>query len=302
MRGKNLRATDRKTVLFCVEDHFTVSRPALEWALAKVVNAGDSLHVVTVLAGRPPAPILGQTIDEEAVTRQLRAQEASAAETLQEAAAVIKASGLDCPFARYHALEPIGGTATALVEFARLHDIDIAVLGSRGVGALKSSVLPSVSGLGSVSNHCVHQIHAPVLVARQGCLGTFHIAQPITDSAATHSPRKNVCLAVDPSEGSMDMLRWALHHICTVEDNVHIVNVASPVMPPLQVATETEPSFFRQPSDKIHEEGHDDSENQRLWEVRKGDASCPAMPRTNLPSIWSRGTCINIRSMLCGLA
>ena len=279
MRGKNLQATDRKTVLFCVEDHFTVSRPALEWALAKVVNAGDSLHVVTVLAGRPPAPTIGQTVDEEAVQRQLRAQEASAAETLQEAAGVIKAfPGLDCPSATYHALEPIGGIATALVEFARLHDIDIAVLGSRGVGALTSSVLPSVSGLGSVSNHCVHQIHAPVLVARQGCLERFHIAQPSTDGAVTtHSTRKNVCLAVDSSEGSMDMLRWALHHVCTEEDIVHIVNVSSPVMPPTFGSNlDQEPSFFsQQPSEKAEEEQqHDDSENQKLWEVRNEYGRC----------------------------
>ena len=56
------------------------------------------------------------------------------------------------------------------VEYANAHQCDVAVLGSRGLGALQRGILSAV-GLGSVSDHCVHALHCPTVVVKDAAGG-----------------------------------------------------------------------------------------------------------------------------------
>jgi nucleotide-binding universal stress UspA family protein len=53
-----------------------------------------------------------------------------------------------------------GSPAKAVLELARSRDVDLIVVGSRGLGAVKAALL------GSVSSEIVHHADRPVLVAR----------------------------------------------------------------------------------------------------------------------------------------
>jgi nucleotide-binding universal stress UspA family protein len=57
------------------------------------------------------------------------------------------------------------------VEFAKVKEVDAVVVGSRGLGSIKRSLM-SLVGLGSVSDYCIHQLHVPVLVVRGDGAGT----------------------------------------------------------------------------------------------------------------------------------
>lgn len=45
--------------------------------------------------------------------------------------------------------------------------MDVLVLGNRGLGAFKRSMM-SLIGLGSVSDYCVHNSPAPVIIVKSG--------------------------------------------------------------------------------------------------------------------------------------
>mmetsp|Transcript_32736 Transcript_32736/g.77628 ORF Transcript_32736/g.77628 Transcript_32736/m.77628 type:complete len:406 (+) Transcript_32736:74-1291(+) len=252
-----------KTVMICVEDHFKSSRPAFEWSLNHIVEEDDELHVVTVLPSMAysavtPAVPLATAGAVTAVTNQWEAQrrvsEEHAAETLKEASQVVESHNLKLKGFHTHALPACGGACGAgstLVEYANSRHIDVAVLGSRGHGAFKRSLM-SVVGLGSVSDHCVHDLHCPVLVVRQGCLETFAVAQPQLAPAGPHGEaegeppvpvpaegqqqsqdRRRICIAYDSSDRSKAMLKWATDHLVKPEDEVHIISVAPPVEYPV---------------------------------------------------------------------
>jgi len=240
-----------KTVLICVEEHFKVSRPAFEWSLSHVVDADDELHIVTVLPpvvyGATPVAPLATAGAVSAITNQWDAQkrldELSAADTLKEAVQLVKDSGAKLKGVHTHAIPSTGGASgfgASLVQYAESRKVDMAILGSRGYGAVKRSLL-SVVGLGSVSDYCVHNLHCPVLVVRQGCLETFSVAQPVLsqeDGAAapaeeTAASKRKICLSLDSSEHSKKMLEWALTHLIKQTDEIHVVSVAPPVTYPV---------------------------------------------------------------------
>lgn len=69
----------------------------------------------------------------------------------------------------YKALEPEGGASgisDSIVHYAEVNDVDLVVVGARGVGAIKRALLGFI-GLGSVSEACVHSLPCPVAVVKQ---------------------------------------------------------------------------------------------------------------------------------------
>lgn len=70
----------------------------------------------------------------------------------------------------FKALEPEGGASDvglSIQHYADANGVDVAVIGSRGMGAVKRALL-SLVGLGSVSDWCVNHMGCPVIVVRGG--------------------------------------------------------------------------------------------------------------------------------------
>jgi nucleotide-binding universal stress UspA family protein len=69
---------------------------------------------------------------------------------------------------RYKALEPEGGASDvglSIKHYAEANKIDVVVMGSRGMGAIRRAVMSFV-GLGSVSEWCVANLTCPVIIVR----------------------------------------------------------------------------------------------------------------------------------------
>eukprot|EP00887_Chlorella_sp_A99_P007016 scaffold2.g7016.t1 len=58
-----------------------------------------------------------------------------------------------------------GGVGEALVAYIESERMALVVLGSRGLGSIKASLMGSV-GMGSVSDWCVHHLRCPIIVVR----------------------------------------------------------------------------------------------------------------------------------------
>lgn len=70
----------------------------------------------------------------------------------------------------FKALEPEGGASDiglSIKHYAEANAIDLVVMGSRGMGAVKRAMY-SFMGLGSVSDWCVHNLDLPVMIVRGG--------------------------------------------------------------------------------------------------------------------------------------
>ncbi|KXZ53810.1 hypothetical protein GPECTOR_6g728 [Gonium pectorale] len=111
------------------------------------------------------------------------------------------------------------GVAESVVEYARAHNIDLAVVGCRGMGALQRSLM-SFIGLGSVSDHCCHHMPCPTLVADEA-----HPPQ------SAHPKRMMVCC--DDSPHAHAALLWALDNALLPHDHLVLAVVASPVPFPM---------------------------------------------------------------------
>jgi nucleotide-binding universal stress UspA family protein len=115
--------------------------------LAKELGAG----VTFVAVAHAPLPVLGDPYYQRALSENLGAMRTALAKTT--------------PYAEerrvtYDTELLEGSPAKAILNLARSRDVDLIVVGSRGLGAVKSALL------GSVSSEIVHHADRPVLVAR----------------------------------------------------------------------------------------------------------------------------------------
>jgi nucleotide-binding universal stress UspA family protein len=115
--------------------------------IAKLTGAG----VLFLAVAYPPLRMLGEPFYQRALTAQLAARR--------------KALAMAVPFAnerrvRYETELMEGSPAQTILELARNRDVDLIVVGSRGLGSVKGTLL------GSVSSEVVHHADRPVLVAR----------------------------------------------------------------------------------------------------------------------------------------
>ncbi|KAL4560636.1 hypothetical protein LXL04_032789 [Taraxacum kok-saghyz] len=143
---------------------------ALEWALQHLFLHHDttdadksSSFTVTVVHVQPPfqptytalpvGPILFATSGmKESV---LKAEEESAAKVLARASELCDQNKIT---AEYLVLK--GNPKEILVEAVDQMDVDLLVVGSRGLGQIKRAVL------GSISDYCAHHAKCPVLIVR----------------------------------------------------------------------------------------------------------------------------------------
>lgn len=122
---------------------------ALDEGLGLAAETGADALVVYVRSR--PASFLGAPYYQDVLVEEARHARAVIAN------AKLHATRFDVEV-DYEVLE--GAPVDAILGLARSRDVDLIVVGSRGLGTVRSLVL------GSVSNALVHQADRPVLVAR----------------------------------------------------------------------------------------------------------------------------------------
>jgi nucleotide-binding universal stress UspA family protein len=138
-----------KTILIAT-DGSPGAHAAVERGLDLAEDTGA--EVVFLAVRRAPVPVFGDPYWQQSITNEL----ARLRPALSEATAEAEARGID---ADYDLLE--GDAAEEIVRLARARDVDVIVLGSRGLGAVRSAIL------GSVSKHVLHEADRPVLVVNE---------------------------------------------------------------------------------------------------------------------------------------
>jgi nucleotide-binding universal stress UspA family protein len=122
---------------------------ALDQGLSLAAEVGAQALVVYVR--QTPSSLLGTPHYQEAITEEAR----HARWVIAEAKLCATRYDVD---AEYEVIE--GETVEAILALARSRDVDLIVVGSRGLGAVKSLML------GSVSKAILHRADRPVLVAK----------------------------------------------------------------------------------------------------------------------------------------
>ena len=138
-----------KTILIAT-DGSPGARAAVERGLDLAEDTGA--EVVFLAVRRPPVPVFGDPYWQQSITNEL----ARLRPALNDATAEAEARGID---ADYDLLE--GDAAEEILRLSRARDVDVIVLGSRGLGAVRSAIL------GSVSKHVLHEADRPVLVVNE---------------------------------------------------------------------------------------------------------------------------------------
>jgi nucleotide-binding universal stress UspA family protein len=138
-----------KTILIAT-DGSPGARAAVERGLDLAEDTGA--EVVFLAVRRPPVPVFGDPYWQQSITNEL----ARLRPALNDATAEAEARGID---ADYDLLE--GDAAEEILRLARSRDVDLIVLGSRGLGTVSSAIL------GSVSKRVLHEADRPVLVVNE---------------------------------------------------------------------------------------------------------------------------------------
>ena len=124
------------------------AQEAVSQAIELARSTGAKLVVAYVR--HAPLPVLGEPVYQRSLSRELRLAE----ETTGLAATLACGVGVD---AEVEVVE--GNPADRILELARIRDVDLIVVGSRGLGTLAGALL------GSVSREVVQRADRPVLVA-----------------------------------------------------------------------------------------------------------------------------------------
>ena len=115
--------------------------------LAKALGA----DVTFVAVAHAPLPVLGEPYYQRALSENLGTMRTALAKTTPYA---------EERHVKYETELLEGSPAEVVLEIARSRDVDLIVVGSRGLGTVRGALL------GSVSSEIVHHADRPVLVAR----------------------------------------------------------------------------------------------------------------------------------------
>ncbi|KAG1676226.1 hypothetical protein FOA52_006443 [Chlamydomonas sp. UWO 241] len=246
-------------------DESPSARQALDFCLTHVMPrhpTSAQLHILTVLppihAVVPVGPAPFASAAAMSTTRhqwdaEYEANQQRAHELLRKLGDIAVAEfHIPADAVHMHVVPAIGGASglgESLVEASKKLKADLLVLGTRGMGAMKSSLMSFV-GCGSVSDYCIHQAKCPVLVV--------HPAKDIVEGSeasplGTTPSQKKVLVCTDDSPSSKRAMQWYLDRLVMPSDHVHLVSVALIPMPTVLL---DEPSVVAMEKRMNDEEGH----------------------------------------------
>eukprot|EP00798_Chlamydomonas_sp_ICE-L_P024171 gene24171-9759_t len=211
----------RKIAIALDDSHH--SRLAVDWVMRNVFHRHhDQLHLLYVLP--TPAAVGDSASREELIALAESGQAAhsdQAMDTLKKTVQLVS-EGYKVSKESVHtdllaAMGGASGVGESLTSFVEKEKIDMLIVGCRGMGAIKRSLM-SFIGLGSVSDYCLHNCLAPTMVIRY---------------AAGKVPKK-VLVSTDGSHSSDMALKWALDNLLLPQDHLHIV--CAPCIAPLPVS------------------------------------------------------------------
>ncbi|KAK9840934.1 hypothetical protein WJX81_001118 [Elliptochloris bilobata] len=211
------------------------ARFAARWAAENVVGPTDMLHLLAVLPPHftPPVPKAVDTYAMSGLEEQRRVD-------VERADSLLAACAAECcevvPEGRLFLSKVMAhggasGVGESVLEEAADRRAALIVLGSRGMGAVKRSLMALI-GLGSVGDYVAHNARCPVAVVPLPPAARAAAAGP----AATQEGPRQVCVAVDASPAAQQALRWALARLMAPPARaslLHVVSVARSVPLPM---------------------------------------------------------------------
>ena len=138
-----------KTILIAI-DGSPGARAAIDEGLEFAKDTGADVLFVAIR--RPAHPVFGDLYGQQSLSNEL----ARLRPALKDAVAEAESRGIH---ADYDLLE--GDPAERILALARSRDVDLIVIGPRGLGAVASVIL------GSVSKRVLHDADRPVLVVKE---------------------------------------------------------------------------------------------------------------------------------------
>ena len=112
------------------------------------------------------------------------------------------------------------------MEYAESRNVDLVVLGRKGLTPTVwyfTRMTCTTCFLSHASDHCLHEIHCPVLVISPDTLRGESLATRLEEGKRSN---KKICLACDAQEHSKDMVRWAAKMLITEGDSVTVICVS----------------------------------------------------------------------------
>jgi len=211
----------RKIIL--AVDYSDCSISAAKWTCQTIARPGDEIHLVgcqdIISAGMAPAFPVGAAGSAAAFTATYHDALKHEEKRVKSLLTTVKNEALKRPDLHLHSLPAAGGASgvgESIVSWAKHEHADLVVLGSRGMGAVKSTFM-SVVNLGSVSSYCLHHLD-------RGAVAIVH-----GTDLGKHKEVRKVLIAVDDSQNAQHALKWGIENVLGPKDELHIVSVALPV-------------------------------------------------------------------------
>ncbi|CAH8437897.1 unnamed protein product [Schistosoma rodhaini] len=149
--------TENKKVVFLPVDASDHSARAFKWYLDNIRGKNDELHFVYVIKPIFTTPTIELAMASSPITDIIHSTQENienAKKLLQKYLIKAKRFGISCQ-AFVHVNAKPGPT---LVKFAEEQKTDIIIMGSRGLGLIRSTLL------GSVTNYVMHHTKTPLVV------------------------------------------------------------------------------------------------------------------------------------------
>jgi nucleotide-binding universal stress UspA family protein len=210
-------------------------------AIPYVRALANQLHArVTVLSVVPPAWVTPPGL----IPPPVSSDPVELQDALQAHLDQLAIDGLELPVARVTA---VGDPAMKIAEFTRDNAVDLAMLPTHGHGLFRGLLL------GSVCSKVLHDVHCPVWTAAHA-----------EKQHASEQPRKILC-ALDGSEGSLALARWAAEFSRQVGASLQLLHVVRTVSDWLSLDSERD----------LQEEVRTESRNRIETSLKSGGLDLP---------------------------